>query len=1066
MSQSARQRNLFAAEDFSVAYDSFKQANFKSYDFDTIRTAMVEYIRETHPESFNDWIKSSEFVALIELMAFLGHNLAFRTDLSVRENFLSTAERRQSVLRLADFLGYTPLRGSSATGFLKIKTVKTNQNIFNSIGENIRNRRINFVPSQTDETSQDFITVMNEIFQRNNRFGSPVDSVTISGNQDDLYNLNSVARTNQTIPYTGSINGRNYTFEIYNPMLLDESIGEKPPNIENAFSIIYRNDRQGISSPNTGFFVGFKQGKLDYTDYQIDSPTPNTFIDINVENINNSDVWVQTIDEYGFVLNDWLKVDRYIGAEQAVADSNRKLFTVKTLDNDKISIRFGDGVFSDLPRGTIRVWYRNNVNQSYTVNNDNFGEVSFSINYLGKDGNEYRAQFTAELEESVTNASIRESIQTIKEKASRAFSTHDRMITAEDYSIYPMTQNAGIRKIKSINRTYSGHSRFLGFDDPTAQYQNVNIFSDDGYLYVENTLERQTILDVGIAADLILDQYFAPILTSHELVNFFYYNYEPYGPTTQETFVWQQVSAGPSTSTGYLTYVENSQSLVAEVGDVSSFDLLTYFKKGAMIEFIDQAGEAIWARVNSIYLNGQGATDEFGFSTGLDNRGRGAIILSRVVPDDAVVNRIFPAFDSRFSAQERLDIIEEISLTNTFGIMFDPQTSSWQVIGADNLAKLESASMDNFSFLHAGDASNNNLDNSWLIRAEYTNGEWVILYRKTNIVFGSEKSVRFYNQNSDYKFNSKTDKPEKDRIKILSLNKNLVTNDGFNVDLDLYSMDHVVLSNGYTDDKRVLMSLEDLNNDMAPDNPMLIKEYIAGSAIGVLENVENNIPTIEITDTPSARSYSGRRNLKFQWIRIADTDKRIDPAVASIIDTFVLTNGYDREYRNWLANKNSTLATEPKVLDSDDLSLQFKDISKKKSATDTVIYRSGKYKILFGPRAQPELQARFRVIRATGTSLNDGEIKNRIVSAVRNYFAIENWDFGETFYYTELSTYVHNELVGNISGIIIVPTFVTGKFGNLFEIKPSSEELFIPDINTTMIDIVDEFNNFNMRVEQ
>ena len=99
MSQIARQRNLFAAEDFTVIYDSFKQANFQSYDYDTIRTAMVDYIKNRYPENFNDWIKSSEFVALVELMSFLGHNLAFRADLAVRENFLSTAERRESVLQ-------------------------------------------------------------------------------------------------------------------------------------------------------------------------------------------------------------------------------------------------------------------------------------------------------------------------------------------------------------------------------------------------------------------------------------------------------------------------------------------------------------------------------------------------------------------------------------------------------------------------------------------------------------------------------------------------------------------------------------------------------------------------------------------------------------------------------------------------------------------------------------------------------------------------------------------------------------------------------------------------------
>jgi len=108
MSQSIRQRNLFAAEDYRLVYDSFKQANFQAYDYDTIRGALVDYIQQQYPENFNDWIQSSEFVALIETLSFLAHSLAFRIDQAGRENFLSTAERRSSVLRIADFLGYTP----------------------------------------------------------------------------------------------------------------------------------------------------------------------------------------------------------------------------------------------------------------------------------------------------------------------------------------------------------------------------------------------------------------------------------------------------------------------------------------------------------------------------------------------------------------------------------------------------------------------------------------------------------------------------------------------------------------------------------------------------------------------------------------------------------------------------------------------------------------------------------------------------------------------------------------------------------------------------------------------
>ena len=118
MAQGARQSSLFAAEDFSVAYESFSEANFQAYDFETIRNAMVDYISTNYPENFNDYINSSEFIALLELLAFLGHNLAFRADLASRENYLSTAERRESVLRIAEFLGYKRTSNVVSIGYL------------------------------------------------------------------------------------------------------------------------------------------------------------------------------------------------------------------------------------------------------------------------------------------------------------------------------------------------------------------------------------------------------------------------------------------------------------------------------------------------------------------------------------------------------------------------------------------------------------------------------------------------------------------------------------------------------------------------------------------------------------------------------------------------------------------------------------------------------------------------------------------------------------------------------------------------------------------------------------
>lgn len=108
MAQRVRQTKLFAAEDYSVVYDAYINANFQAFDFDTIRDSIVDYVRSTYPESFNDWIESNEFVALLDVVSQFGHNLAFRSDLNARDNFLSTSQRQSSVYKLADFLGYKP----------------------------------------------------------------------------------------------------------------------------------------------------------------------------------------------------------------------------------------------------------------------------------------------------------------------------------------------------------------------------------------------------------------------------------------------------------------------------------------------------------------------------------------------------------------------------------------------------------------------------------------------------------------------------------------------------------------------------------------------------------------------------------------------------------------------------------------------------------------------------------------------------------------------------------------------------------------------------------------------
>jgi hypothetical protein len=176
MSSTDRQNRLLLAEDWKRVYQSYKNAEFKSYDFDTIRRTMIQYIRQNYPEDFNDYIESSEYLALIDLVAFLGQNLAFRIDLNARENFLETADRRDSILRLARLISYNPTRNQCANGLMKIVGISTTEDIVDSNNLNLSNQTISWNDASNPNWYEQFVKVLNASLAENEKFGSPVKS--------------------------------------------------------------------------------------------------------------------------------------------------------------------------------------------------------------------------------------------------------------------------------------------------------------------------------------------------------------------------------------------------------------------------------------------------------------------------------------------------------------------------------------------------------------------------------------------------------------------------------------------------------------------------------------------------------------------------------------------------------------------------------------------------------------------------------------------------------------------------------------------------------------------------
>tara|TARA_R110002074_G_scaffold124442_1_gene260918 strand:+ start:2046 stop:5141 length:3096 start_codon:yes stop_codon:yes gene_type:complete len=1029
MTQSVRQSKLFAAEDFTAVYDSYINANFQAYDYATIRSTMVDYVREKYPENYNDWIESSEFVALLDLIAQFGHNLAFRADLNTRNNFLSTAVRQDAVFKLAEFLGYQPRRNVTAFGELKVVSVKTNETVIGSDGTTLAGKEIRYESASNINNIDDFITVINAAFSSGNQFGTPRININIGGQVVEYYNLNTL---NDQIKFSiqGSAAGSSASFDV---IALDydsqyRSIIESTPNPTSAFTMIYKNDGKGVGSNTSGFFCGFKQGSLQYKDFIIDSPISNLSLDVDVPNINNSDVWVQSIDADGNVITQWTKVDSVFGQNEIFNDikaGTDEIFAVKTRENNQISIMFTDENFGKIPKNIIRVWYRTSENLSYTLRPDDISNKTININYSGADGNTYNMIVGLQLKSPVVNASSAETLDTIKTNAPRNYVTQDRMITADDYNNFLLNQSENILKIKSVNRTHSGHSRYAKLYDPTGTYSNLHLFGTDGTLTQDSTALQVEHTD-DIVIESVFENYIKTAIQNHELLNLYYSGFKD----AFELLRSDMVAVDPAdvvfnwqTNDNTTGYFVDSLLAIKGVG-ISQTHYLKYITVGALVKF-SLSGTTYWAKVSSIFANGRGIDDAQGEPSGLTITGLGAIAFDIEIPNNASLDMIYPAFATQFTTLEKTNILAALSGGQEFYLKYvynaadDPTPTNpyWDVIPAivpEPTSPLE-----------------------WLIKVDPTiigtgviNNSYDITTRISRYEIATDQ-IEFTNLTNEYNINEFTKKKNRDIIELYD-----TVTEKF---IRFYVWGYNIDSNGLYQSNKVIVALLDSSIGSRADNPDAYFN-IAGT----------NLTTLD---------------LRFEWTHVPAENEIVDPSLSNIIDIFTLTRDYNNTFKAWLL-ESRVLANKPNPPTIDELNRQFNQssvVNKKKAMSDTIIYRPVKYKVLFGSAADPELRSRFNVIKVPGINLTDNDIKALVITSINNFFDISLWDFGETFYFTELAAYVHNELIGVISSFVIVPESSTSVFGSLFQITPLTDELFIPDATVKDIDIVTSITKTNIK---
>jgi hypothetical protein len=1157
MATTTRQTAIFGVEDWKQIYQTYREADFQSYDFETLRKSFVDYLRLYYPETFNDYIESSEFIALLDIIAFMGQSLAFRTDLNTRENYLDTAERRDSVVRLANLVSYSPKRNTAAQGLLKVFNVTTTENVVDYNGVNLSNVTVDWADPTNPDWQEQFTAIINASLVDTQRVGRPGNRQTLLGVDTAEYAVNLVPGFLPVIPYTATVDGVNMPFEATTSTSAGRDYLYEPPPVPNtSFNVLFRNDQLGFSSANTGYFFMFKQGTLQNTDFNLAERTSNRTVNINVEGVNNEDRWLFELTNVGNVNREWQYVESVYTAAAEQTVLLRPIYSTTSRSNDQITLVFGDGVFSEIPVGIFRCYTRASNGLQYIINPEEMQNVTLPISYTDRNGNVQTITFTCGITQPVSNAQARETIDAIKQRAPARYYTQNRMVNGEDYNLFPYTAYNSIIKSKALNRSSIGTSRYLDLVDNTGKYSSTNTFSSDGAVWEQNILP--TILFSWINRNEIADfvtNTAQPQIGQATMKQFYYSNFpRPEVNITDSATAlstWQQSTTLANETTGYF---KNANGNAIPVGG-STTTVFEYIQVGSIIKFTAPTINGItyyFDRNNRLQPGVPTKPDESleiwaspqaiigdGYNGGLGNlsSGAGPVTLNNFVPTNAVVDSIIPVFITDLPLSLEQQMGDQIELFRNFGIGYasteitTPQGNkiepgTWYLITSTNLDANATWSQD-----YAGDTSGTNKDASWLAQFVVENQNYTVTFRGLAYNFGSVLQTRFFFYDDQLVYDSRTGTIIKDFINVLAMNTQ--PNDSKPLQSDIYMniIGQPVESDGYVDDFQVLVSFRDSDNDGVPDNPdffeeivgpvpdipstgpwvflqqtvdfdnlqryLLVEEGVVNSDYATLDDIElvkaewspgqvfyaygtyNSSGEIIVApafyllsiNVAGARTLveqsgwiarSGRQNLYFQYRHNSPLTNRIDPGTTNIIDLYVVTQAYYTSYQNWIKDTTGTV-TQPDVPTIDELSTAYQGLQDYKMISDNIVLNSVNFKPLFGAKAAQQLRATIKVIKAQGSTASTSEIKSSVVAAMNTYFSIDKWNFGDTFYFSELAGYLHRTLGSIISSVVLVPLNSQKSFGDLYEIRSEPNEIFVNAADITNIEVIEALTSTNLR---
>ena len=527
----------------------------------------------------------------------------------------------------------------------------------------------------------------------------------------------------------------------------------------------------------------------------------------------------------------------------------------------------------------------------------------------------------------------------------------------------------------------------------------------------------------------------------------------------------------------------------------------------------------IWASPTAVYLAGT--------AQGLGNlpSGVGPVVLNNYVPTGAIPVQVIPVFTTDIPTSVQQTVVSQIALNQNFGLGYNNLTDTWYVITSSNLAVdatwsqaySQNTSGANLDASWLVQATFNGSTYTVVSRSlEYYFGSVLqtrFFFYTSDPIYDSRTGTVIRDYVNVLKVNSQPDSSTPmGADNVLTIIDQPVLSDGLVDDFQVVVsfdrsggdlapvnpdfFDEIVAPGVDANQKLVffqatvdfdnlqrylLIEAGIVNSDYATlaDIQAVQTQYVTGQVFyaynptGATSNIDYSAgtfyilgvdsldnPTLTVTYNYIARV--GRQDLYFQYRHNSPLTSRIDPGSTNIIDVYVVTNAYYTAYINWLQDTTGTVA-EPTAPTIDELNTAYQGLQNYKMISDNMILNSVDFQPLFGQKAEPALRATIKVIRAYGSTASVSTIKNLVVSNMNAYFNLDTWNFGDTFYFSELAAYIHQNIADVVSSVVLVPLDQQKSFGDLYEIRSAPNQIFVNGATVNDIEVITALTSTNLQ---